>query len=79
MIIIMIAVIDKKNEKYLLIDPACPFDTRSEKKEEEKFTHYNDLKYKITKIWKMRKVEAILVVIEALGTVTMHFEKWIVK
>ena len=30
-----ITVIDKKSEKCLLIDPACPFDTRIEKKEAE--------------------------------------------
>ena len=28
--------IDKKNRKCILVDPACPFDTRIEKKEEEK-------------------------------------------
>ena len=27
----------------------------------------------------MRKVEVMLAVIEALGTVTKHFEKWIEK
>ena len=51
-----ITVIDKKSEKCLLIDPACSFDTRNEKKEEEKCTNYNKLKHEIAKIWKMRKV-----------------------
>ena len=37
------------------------------------------MKYEIAKIWKMRKVEVIPVVIGALGTVTKHFEKWIEK
>ena len=73
-----ITVIDKKSKKCLLIDPACPFDTL-EKKEEEKCTNYNKLKYEIAKIWKMRKVEVIPVVIGALETVTKHFEKWIEK
>ena len=31
-----ITAIDKKNRKFILIDPACPFDTRIEKKKEEK-------------------------------------------
>ena len=62
----------------LLIDPACPLDTRIEKKE-EKCTSYSELKYEIAKIWKMRKVEVIPVAIWALGTVTKHFEKWIEK
>ena len=29
-----VTVIDKKNNKCLLIDPACPFDTRIDRKEE---------------------------------------------
>ena len=44
-----ITVIDKKTKKCLLIDSACPFDTRIEKKEEEKCTNYSDLKYEIAK------------------------------
>ena len=74
-----ITVIDKKSKKFLLIDSTCPFDTRIEKKKEEKCKNYSDLKYEITKIWKMRKVEVIPVVIGALGTVKKHFEKWIEK
>ena len=70
-----ITVIDKKSKKCLLIDPACPFDTRIEKKEEEKCTNYSELKYETAKVWKMRKVEVIPVVIGALRTVTKHFEK----
>ena len=45
-----ITVIDKKSEKCLLIDPACPFDTRIEKKEAEKRLNYSELKYQIAKI-----------------------------
>ena len=74
-----ITVIDKKKKKCLLIDPTCPFDTCTEKKEEEKCINYSVLKYEIAKIWKMRKLEVILVIIGALGTVTKHFEKWIEK
>ena len=72
-----ITVIDNKSKKCLLIDLACPLDTRIEKKEKEKCTNCSELKYEIAKIWKMRKVEVIPVVIGALGTVTKHFEKWI--
>ena len=72
-----ITVFDKKSKKCLLTDPACPFDSRIEKKEEEKCANYSELKYEIAKIWKMRKLEVIPVVIGALGTVAKHFEKWI--
>ena len=71
--------VDKKSKKCILIDLACQFDTRIEKKEEEKCTNYCELNYEISKIWKMRKVEAIPLVIGALRTVTKHFEKWIEK
>ena len=37
------------------------------------------MKYEITRIWKMRKVEVTTLVIEALGTVTRHFDKCIGK
>ena len=74
-----VTVIDKKSKKFLLIDTTCPFDTRIEKKEEEKCTNHSELKYESAKIWKMRKLELIPVVIEALGTVTKHFENWIEK
>ena len=63
-------VIEKKTKKCLLIDPACPFDTRIEKKEEEKCNNYRELKYEIARMWRMKDTEVIPVVIGALGTVT---------
>ena len=74
-----ITEIEKKTKKCLLINPACPFDTRIEKKEEVKCNNYCDLKYEIARMWRMKDVEVIPVVIGALGTVTKHFEKWIQK
>ena len=52
---------------------ACPFDTRIEKKEKEKFEHYTDLKYELFKVWntEVNKVYIIPIVIGALGTVTV--------
>ena len=72
-------VIEKKTKKFLLIDSACPFDTRIEKKEEEKCNNYCDLKYEIARMWRMKDVEVIPVVIGALVTVTKQFEEWIQK
>ena len=83
-----IIVIEQKTKKCLLIDPACPcllidpacpFDTRIEKKEEEKCNNYCDLKYEIARMWRMKDVEVIPVVTGALGTVTKQFKKWIQK
>ncbi|XP_069997569.1 uncharacterized protein [Penaeus vannamei] len=74
-----ITVIEKNNKKCLHIDPACPFDTRIERKEEEKCNNYCDLKYEIARMWRMKEVEVIPVVVGALGSVTKDFEKWIQK
>ena len=70
-------ITEKKDKSCKLIDPSCPFDTRIEKKVEEKCTNYSDLKYEIARIWKMKKVDVIPVVIETLGTVTKNFDKWL--
>ena len=51
-----------------MTDTACPFDTRIERKEEEKCINYRELEYEMARIWKMRKI-AIPAVIGALGTV----------
>ena len=72
-----ITLIEKK--KCLLIDPAYSFGTRIEKKKEEKCNNYCDLKCEIARMWRIKDVEVIPVVIEALGTVTEQFEKWIVR
>ena len=45
-----ITVVDKLTKKCLLIDPSCPFDTRIKRKEEDKCTNYNELKYEIARI-----------------------------
>ena len=70
-----ITVIDNKNKKCVLIDPAWLLDTCIENKEEEKCPSYSQLKYEIANIWKMGKAEVIPVVMGALGTVKKHFQK----
>ena len=37
------------------------------------------MKYETARIWRMKDLEVIPVVIGALGTVTKQFEKWIQK
>ena len=71
-------MVEKKGLSCKFIDPFCPFNIRIEKTE-EKCTNYSDLKYEIARIWKMKKVDVIPVVIGALGTVTKNFDKWLEK
>ena len=63
-------VIDKKEQKGIIIDIAIPADVRVEEKEKEKVKMYQDLKKEIRRLWKLRNVETVPVVIGALGSVS---------
>ena len=51
---------------FEIIDFACPFDSRIEKKEKTKLKSYNDLKRELKKIWDMPV--KVIPVIGVLGT-----------
>ena len=65
----------------MLIDVACPFDTRIEQKEKEKIEVYTGLKYEILKCWRneVKTVIIIPVVIGSLGIVTKNLENYLSK
>ena len=67
----------KETKTCYIIDVACPFDTRIDKKEDEKNKHYNDLKYEIKKCWSrdVKKVITVPIIIGALGCVTKNLER----
>ena len=69
-----IVVLDKKQKVCLVIDVACSFDSRINKKEQEKVEYYTDLKYEILKCWskEVDKVMILPIIIGALGTVTKN-------
>lgn len=58
---------------------AIPGDTRIASKEEEKIEKYKALSQDISKMWELRKVEVVLIVVGVLGAVTENIEKWIKK
>ena len=74
-----ITLVNKKKRECMIIDIACPFDTRVPKKEKEKMDHYQDLKREIKKLWNMKEVTVIPVIIGALGTINTKFETYIKK
>ena len=69
--------IDKRDKKCKIIDVACPFDGRISKKEREKIEYYQDLKREIKRLWDIREVIIIPIIIGALGTINCRFEEWI--
>jgi hypothetical protein len=73
-----IVVVDKEKRLCHLIDVACPFDSRVDKKEKEKFDHYTDLKFEILKCWskEIDKVKITPIVIGALGTVSKNHQRY---
>ena len=56
-----------------------PADVRVGEKEREKMEKYQDLKREIGRLWKLKMVEVIPVVIGALGSVRKEFDGWIEK
>ena len=56
-----------------------PDDVRVGEKELEKVEKYQELKREIGRLWKLKHVEIVPVVIGALGSVTKDFERWIRK
>ena len=61
-----IVVLDKIERKCLIIDVACPFDIR-------------DLKREVKRIWKLRKVTVVPIIIGSLGTVSKDIERWLAE
>ena len=72
-------VIDKKEQKGIIIDIAVPADVRVKEKEKEKVEKYQDLKKEIKRLWKLGNVEIVPVVVGALGSVSAEFETWMGK
>ena len=71
-----IVLLNKEGESCLIIDVACPFDTRTVRKREKK-GNYHDLKQEMKRIWNCRSVLVIPLVIGALGTVSGGLGKWL--
>ena len=66
-------VIDKKEQKGIIIDIAVPADVRLAEKEKVKKSQ--NLKKEIRRLWKIRNVEIVLVVIGLLGSVSAEFDR----
>ena len=66
-----IVVVDKVKKETMIIDVAIPGDTRVCDKE------HSLLKDEITRLWQMKKVAVIPIVVGALGTITTKFDKHI--
>ena len=71
-----IVFIDEKEREVVIIDFAMSGDDRVKDKELEKLEKYQLLKDGIAKVWRMRKVIVVPVVIGALGAVPVNFKEY---
>ena len=64
-----IVVLEKKEKNALLINIGVPGDVKVEEKEEEKVTKYQCLAREVKRLWQLKSVNVIPVVVGALGTI----------
>ena len=72
-----IVVVDKVKKETMIIDVAIAGDTRVWDKEREKIEKCNLLKDEIARLWQVKKVIVIPIVVGALGTITTKFKNYI--
>ena len=63
----------------IIVDIASPWNHRVYEKESEKVEKYQDLKREIRKLWGIRHVEVLLIVVGALGAVRKRLDTWLDK
>ena len=71
-----IVIIDKVEKSAIIVDVAIPGDKRIYDKEKEKIEKYQDIKREIQRLWSLRKVSVVPVIVGALGSVTHNFKKF---
>ena len=62
-----------------MVDIASPWDHRVYEKDGEKIEKYQDLKREMGRLWGMRHLEVVPVVVAALGVVSNRLDAWLEK
>ena len=71
-----IVVVDKTRKEATIIDISIPADRNIMDKEKEKIMKYQDLKTEIKRIWNMKRVRVVPVVVGALGSIPKDWQNW---
>ena len=72
-----IVVVNKNERSCAIIDIAIPGDIRVSEKEKEKIERYQELKREIKRMWNIRSIKVIPVVVGALGSTSKKQKKCI--
>ena len=67
---------DQKGKSCAIVDIAVPGDFRVREKELEKIEKYQNLKIELKRLWSLKKVEIVPVVVGALGCISKCFNRW---
>ena len=69
-------LVDKKAKSCVIIDVPISGDCRILEKEIEKIEKYQNLKREQKRLWSLKKVEVVPVVVGALGCISKGFSGW---
>ena len=72
-----LVLVDKKKKSCVIIDIAVPGDCRIREKEMEKIEKYQNLKIELKRLWSLKKVAVLPVVVGALGCISKGFSGWV--
>ena len=74
-----IVIAEKRESICKIIDVAVPNHSRVNAKEQEKIEKYQELRWEVAKLWKMKKVEVISGEVGTLRTITNRTQLWLKK
>ena len=74
-----IVIVKKKEKKCVLIDISIPGDIRISEKEQEKINKYDELRVEVKKLWEMKDVRVIPIVVGALGSISKNLQEYVNK
>ena len=72
-----LVLVDKKKKSCVIIDIAVPGDCRIREKEMGKIEKYQNLKIELKRLWSLKKVAVLPVVVGALGCISKGFSGWL--
>ena len=75
----VLVVVGEENNKAIIVDIASHSDHRVYEKEDEKIEKYQDLKREIGRLWGIRHLEEVPLVVGALGRVSNRLDAWLEK
>ena len=74
-----IVVVERENNKAIIVDIASPRDHRVYEKEGEKIEKYHDLKREIGRVWGFGHLDVVPLVVGALGVVSNRLDTCLEK